>query len=144
MPMDSRSQEVLINFGATLATVSVMSLGGNSYRLEETPLLIFDLEDPLWRGDVIDLEQSQDGDLRFRRVISRSGWRHVEWMLGLGIIGRDPANRSVGESSALKAFKGRIEAAGGIWEQAMGGVFLIHLPEEANFDEADVWAECLR
>jgi hypothetical protein len=100
-------------------------LVGNSYQLEATPLV--DLEEQLWLGDVVYLEQGDDGALQFRGVASKSRWRHVDWIVGTNFRVRDPNDmrQVLGETAAFTAFKKSIEAAGGKWEQALGGVFLI-------------------
>ena len=122
--------EVSISWGDQISTEYVVSLGGNRYRLDATPLLV-DLEEPVWLGDIVDLEPLDNGVLLFRGMVSKSPWRHSDWVLSP-------------QASAVKAFKHALETAGGKWEQVLGGLFIIHLPPDSAFDPDLEWEDCLR
>jgi hypothetical protein len=101
--------------------VAVTPLGGGRYRLEETPLLY--VED-VYFGDEIDTDRDAAGALRFRGVVSRSGYRTYSWLL----------SHSLAASTAMADLRDAVVAAGGRWEQTFGGSFMAHIPADSAFD----------
>lgn len=115
-------QEMRLSFEAGCEeTVSVTPLGNNLYRLDLPPLFV---EMDISFGDIIEVETQANGALRFCRVAERSGWRRWSWIL----------RRDTLESAPFQAFQQAIEAHHGIWERVMGGICVVHLPPDADFD----------
>ena len=89
-------------------------LGGNLYRLEESSLA----EVGAFYHDVVEAKSRLGRDLRFSRVVERSGLRVFRFLLSQELAASEP----------FAAFLRRVEAHGGFWEQVFGGIVLIHLP----------------
>ncbi|MBA2682166.1 MAG: DUF4265 domain-containing protein [Ktedonobacteraceae bacterium] len=116
------SQEIRLSFEEGWESIEyVTPLGGNMFRLDATPLLV-DVE--VAYGDIIEAELQANGVWRFCRVVTRSPWRHWDWILDKDFV----------ESPAFLAWQQAIEAHGCVWERIFGGVFLVHLPPETDFD----------
>ncbi|MEO6888654.1 MAG: hypothetical protein ABI456_05700 [Ktedonobacteraceae bacterium] len=116
------SQEFRLSFEeGNVGIEYVTPLGENMFRLDATPILV-DVE--VAYGDIIEAELQANGVWRFCRVVTRSLWRHWDWMLGKDFV----------ESPAFLAWQQAIEAHGGVWQHVFGGVFLVHLPPETDFD----------
>lgn len=95
----------------------VVEVAPNWFRVEHTPL--FPTE-PVYRGDIIEVERLPDGTCRFVRIVEPSPLQHFTWMVP----------RSFVESSEYEAFGAAVEAVGGAWEGIMGGVLHVHVPPE--------------
>jgi hypothetical protein len=121
---------VSIRRGETTSTEYVVSLGGNRYRLDSTPLFV-EWDDEVWPGDIIDLEPGENGVLLFRGIVSKSPWRHLVWAPGR-------------HKAAFEAFSDALETAGAKWEHFIGGSFYVHLPPDSEFDLDSEWEDCLR
>jgi hypothetical protein len=96
----------------------VLPLGGNMYRLEESPMLA-----EARYHDIIEAETLCDGTLRFVRIATPSTLKTMSCTLPDAEF----------ESPALSAVLDRVMAVGGNWERVFGGVLLLHVPaaEEA-------------
>ena len=80
-------------------------------------------------GDIIEGEQRAGGALRFIRVASPSDMKTISCILTSEQI----------NASGLRPFLERVVNLGGNWEQAFGGVLLVHLPKSVELDvEAEV------
>lgn len=90
-------------------------LGDDLYRLEESSLL----GEAMYR-DVIKAKPLQDGGLQFSSVEARSGLTVQSWIVSEEIIAATP----------FHAILRDVMASGGNWEQAFGGVLLIHTPPD--------------
>ena len=111
---------------ALVETLEVTPLGGNLFRLENSPLF----SDDACFGDVVEL--SQDGDTwNFVRVAEPSGWIHFSYILAKSLV----------ESEPFEMWLDSITERGGFWEVAFGGVVFIHHPPngkinaQSEFDE---------
>lgn len=92
----------------------VTSLGGDLYRLEESSLL----GEASYR-DVIRARRLSDGSLLFQGVETRSDLIMQSWLLSEQIIA----------SPLFCDILAQVMASGGNWEQAFGGLILIHTPQ---------------
>src|SRR5262245_18837536 len=95
-------------------------LGGNRYLLNEAPLV----SELAQYDEVIEAEPQSDGSLKFLRVAHASNYLTSTWWL----------SRKAAESPALEVLKERIAELGGQWSVAMGGILLIHMPPDVDFD----------
>jgi hypothetical protein len=102
-------------------TVEVTELAPGRFRLEVTPLLG---AETVYAGDVIEADRRRDGTHRFRRIAQRAPLRHCSWGVPRDFVG----------SPRYQAFGAAVEAAGGRWEGIMGGLLIVHVPVEAEFD----------
>ena len=100
---------------------AVTELAPGRLRLEETP---FAPTEPLYAGDVIEVERLLDRTHRFLRVAERSAMRHYSCVVP----------RSFVESADYRAFGQAVEAAGGSWEGVFGGILHVHVPPGSAFD----------
>lgn len=115
-------QEMRLSFESGCEeTVLGTPLGNNRYRLDLPPLFV---EMELFFGDIIEVETQVNGAFRFCRVAERSGWRRWSWILRKDML----------ESAPFQAFQQAIEAHHGVWERVMGGIVVVHLPPDTNFD----------
>jgi hypothetical protein len=111
---------------AMVETVLAEEVGDGLWYLHETPLFGSELAR---FAEVIEVEPTKEGRLRFLRVVERSPYRTWDWILTERLI----------LSPEFEALKERIMAEGGNWEHAMGGLFMAHLPPESTLDpEAEV------
>lgn len=99
-------------------------VGPNLYRLEHTPIWANREDDPIHAGDVIEVEPLADGTHRLLHVVERSPMRHFTWAVP----------RFFAESAEYRRFSAAVEAAGGSWQGAFGGMLWVHLPPDSNFD----------
>lgn len=70
-------------------------------------------------GDEIEVENKNE-ELEFLRIYKESTFKTYRHLWSKEII----------ESEKFKRMKDEIMALGGQWEQAMGGIFIFHLPKE--------------
>jgi hypothetical protein len=106
---------------ASHETVAVVPVGARRFRLKDTPVLA---TEPVFAGDVIEVAPESDGTCRFLRVLDRAPLRHHSWVVPRGWA----------ESVARRAYLGQVEAVGGTWELAFGGLLHVHIPADASFD----------
>jgi hypothetical protein len=138
--MPSESRTVVFEFDEAEEGLLVTPLGGDRYRLDETPIMLgpdpgIPGEGPqLWWGDTIEAEGLAAGSLRYRTTVARSPWRHWSWLLPREAI----------DSSGLSAFTELITKNGGLWERILQGILIVHLPEDSNLDPDAELAACLR
>jgi hypothetical protein len=85
------------------------------YLLEESSLL-----GHACYHDVIRATPAVDGSLNFEHVVRRSGLSTTSWILPQKVI----------QSSELHAILSDVMRLGGNWEQAFGGLLLIHVPPQ--------------
>ena len=113
--------ELTISFpeSGTQETLLVTAVGQNVYRLEESSFC----GDVFYR-DIIEIAHQSDGTNLFKRMISRSGFKVTQWVLG----------REIAESEALTALLARIMALGGNWERLFKGILIVHLPLDTPMD----------
>lgn len=110
--------EVVYPDGSTEGLI-MTAVGPRLFRLEESSILgegVF--------GDVVEGDLDEEGRLRFRRVATASTMKTVSCFLTA-----DQMN-APGLSSLLE----QVQVLGGNWEQALGGILLVHLPQSADLD----------
>jgi hypothetical protein len=108
---DGRTRIVLAN-GDT-EELLVTPLGGDLYRLEESSLL-----GEARYHDVIRAKRLDDGGLQFSAVETPSGLVMQSWILSEQII----------NTSDFQDILEQVMTSGGNWEQAFGGLLLVHTP----------------
>ena len=97
--------------------------GPNLYRLEESSFA----GDAVY-GDIIRADRSANGDLTFHEIVERSSLVTHSWILSADVLA----------SERIRQLLTTVVDAGGMWEQAFGGLLMIHAPEniaKAIFDE---------
>ena len=109
--------------GTSHETVDAVPLAAGRFRLQESPLFA---SDAVHAGDLVAAERLPDGTHRFVRVIERAPFHHYAWVVPQGWLA----------SPDRAAYVAAVEAAGGRWEEALGGVLLIHVPLGSSFDAA--------
>ena len=121
--MDSRQITIRIDPDICEA-VYVEPAGPGLYRLEDTPVAVNQDEDPFFAGDVIEVQPLADGTHQVVRVAERGPMRHFSCMVPRVFV----------ESGELERFGAMVEAEGGSWESAFGGLLWVHLPPASTFD----------
>jgi hypothetical protein len=106
--------------GASFETIMVTLLSSDTCRLEETPLS----EEGVSLGDVIKVEKDEMGRLRFRQITSKAELQTYSWLLSQHII----------ESPEFRNFCESVMRLGGMWEKALGGLVIVHIPLHADFN----------
>lgn len=91
------------------------SIGLGLFRLEESSLL-----GEACYHDVIRASPKADGSLEFGGLAVPSGLHTQEWLLSKALI----------ESAAFESVLEWVMSVGGNWEQAFGGLLLIHVPPD--------------
>jgi hypothetical protein len=71
-------------------------------------------------GDTIRADRASDGTLLFREIAKRSPLTTQSWIL----------SESVLATEQIKSVLAAVIHAGGMWEQAFGGVLIVHTPPE--------------
>ena len=118
-----RSVRIIFEDGST-EDLLLTAIGSNFYRAEESSLL-----GEMSYKDVIQAESLGDGSLRFLKIVTPSGLKTSSWILSKDII----------ESDRFRAILDYVMELGGNWEQAFGGLLLVHLPpEQADTIEARI------
>ncbi len=87
--------------------------GAGLFRLEESSLL-----GEAQYHDIIRASSKADGSLEFRGVVALSGFHTEEWILSKSLI----------ESPEFRSVLAWVMSVGGNWEQAFGGLLLVHVP----------------
>ena len=98
-------------------------VGPDLYRLEESSFA----GDAVY-GDTIRANRSANGDLTFHGIVERSPLVTQRWILSADVLATERIRRILT----------KVTDAGGMWEQAFGGLLMIHAPEnisKAIFDE---------
>src|SRR5438093_583616 len=128
----TESYEIRLSFfDGDSETVCVTRLAADCYRLDETP--IFNEEEPVYFGDVLELEPQADGTHRFKRVVEHAPLHHYNWMVPEFFV----------ESPQYGEFCNAVRKAGGAWERVMGGLLLVHVPLNSGFDTEQELDRCI-
>lgn len=109
---DERSSRITFDNG-DIEDLLLTPLGDNLYRVEESSLL----GECMYR-DVVKAKPLDDGTLQFLSVEARSGLTVQSWILSESVIA----------APQFQAILNDVMAIGGNWEQAFGGLLLIHTP----------------
>jgi len=119
--MDSQAVMLDVHLEQGLSeSLSFTLLGSGLYRAEESSIA----SESINLGDVIEAEPGPDNGIRFVRVIEKSPLMTLRWL-----IPQDAA-----ESKGLGPFLAKVDAVGGRWERALGGLLFLHLPHACGFD----------
>jgi hypothetical protein len=119
--MDSQAVVIDVQLEQGLSeSLSFTLLGSGRYRAEESSIA----SESINLGDVIEAEPGPDNGIRFVRVIEKSPLMTLRWL-----IPQDAA-----ESEGLGQFLAKVDALGGRWERALGGLLFLHLPQACGFD----------
>jgi len=124
--------EVSIEYpgGVTDSAALVTPLGSGRYRIELDPLscLIAERPSDLKKlpnyGDVIEAVDIEANSLRFVRVVERARLKKFQFFV----------SREFVESPELEIILSRVESLSGHWERVAGGVLIMYLPEDADYD----------
>jgi hypothetical protein len=100
-------------------TLLVTPLDGNKFRLEESTLT-----GEAYYGDTIELTPTGQNRALFQRVIARSGLKVLMRTLSNGIQ----------DSPRFAFLLDKILQFGGYWERVMGGILIVHLPDNVDFN----------
>jgi hypothetical protein len=100
--------------------LSLTPLASGTYRLEESPLL----HDSINLGDVIAAQLIGDEAVRFVSILQKSSYSTLRWLI----------SKSVVDSEGLSKFLDNVTAAGGLWERAIGGLLILHIPRSSAFN----------
>lgn len=117
----TESPQISFDDGKSFESLIVTQLNADEFRLEETPLLS---ETIVSFGDVIRAEKNENGGLIFRQIISKAKYQTYHHLISRQII----------EAPEFKKLCESILRLGGMWELALGGVFIVHIPNNIDFD----------
>jgi hypothetical protein len=98
-------------------------VGPDLYRLEESSFA----GDAVY-GDIIRADRSATGDLTFRGIVERSPLVTQSWILSADVL----------TTERIRRLLSTVTDAGGMREQAFGGLLMIHAPKniaKAIFEE---------
>lgn len=95
-------------------------VGPTLYRIVTVPLMI---ESPRF-GDVIEVEQKGDRELRFLRVVEQGDWRIFDFLISEEMAG----------SERVKRVCEKVILLGGHYERVFGGILLLCLPPASDYD----------
>lgn len=119
MACEIRAYTVRFEDGIT-EELLLTSLGSGRYRLERSALV----EDSVNLGDVIAAEPDSDGTIRFVNVVQKSPYVALRWVI----------SKRAAESRGLTTFLEHVTEIGGLWERALGGALILHIPHACAFD----------
>jgi hypothetical protein len=118
--------------GITDNAAFVTRVAERLYRLELDPLLFFFSDDeeltdlPAYR-DIIEAEEIGPTALKFVRVVERARFNRFEFLV----------SKEFAESAKMTAIASTIRQHNGYSERVMGGIFIVYLPEQADYDPTD-------
>jgi hypothetical protein len=119
MSSETRTYAVCFEEGWT-EQLSLTPLGSGRYRAEESSLG----NDSINLGDVIAASQIDEGKIKFLNVSQKSSYVPLRWIIP----------KSAAESDGLTGFLKQVSDVGGLWEHALGGVLILHLPHGTALD----------
>ena len=96
-------------------TVETYGSAPGLYRLEESSFA-----GEAVYGDTIRALQMPDGTLLFREIVGRSPLTTQSWILSEKVLGTE----------RIRSVLARVINAGGMWEQAFGGMLIVHTPPD--------------
>jgi hypothetical protein len=124
----SNIQLVEIKYNGATESIHCEKLSDNIYKCLESCLFI----DFVKYGCEIEVEEV-DGKINFLRLFKEPRYEAFFYVWSKEIV----------ESNGCKRMKDEIIQLGGFWENAMSGVFIIHLPKD-KVDELDRLFEILK
>jgi hypothetical protein len=117
----------------TVNTACVTRIAERLYRLEQDPLILVFAEDedeavllPGFR-DIIEAEEIGPTTLKFVRIIERAKFKRFEFLI----------SEEFATSPKMTAVADKIIGHNGHCETIMGGILIIYLPEEVEYDPSD-------
>lgn len=105
-----------------MGPVEVEPLGDNRFRIHATTLL-----EGIDYRDVVEADVVGADTIRIRRVVEKSTWRTLCFVVAPRIVG----------SEGLTAVLDGVTACGGNWERMWGGCLFVHLPPGVDWDPTD-------
>ena len=102
-------------------SLRLVALQGNEYRVETSSVLA---EPAVRYCDVIEIEPTLQRAALFKRIVKRSDFKVFDFII----------SQKIAESQELETLLLRVLQAGGNWERFFGGIFLVHLPKELQWD----------
>jgi len=112
---DDRSRFRVLYENGDSEDLTMTKVGPNSYRLEESSFC----GDGVY-GDVIHCKPLHDGPLLFEKIAEHSKLITQSWILSSELFATD----------RVKSILDFVMEAGGMWEQAFGGLLIVHTPSE--------------
>ena len=98
----------------------VTKVGSGLYRLDTVPML----SELANFGDVIEADEIGEKRLRFKRVAQAGGWKLHSFIFPRGKLDGDRG----------KSLVQRLEDKGVYWERVLGGLLVICVPPDLDFD----------
>jgi hypothetical protein len=95
--------------------LALTCVGPEQYRLEESSFA----GDAVY-GDVINAKKAEDGSLLFQAIVERSKLVTHSCFLSAEFL----------TTEHMRAILDSVMAAGGMWEQAFGGLLIVHAPPD--------------
>jgi hypothetical protein len=124
--VDNESQIVnLVCDDGSSATISVIRLGGRRYRIVD-PLIAM-VSETIGYGDVIEADAAEDDKLIVRQIVEKGAFTTFEFCLPAGWAELEPVKKVLAKAESL----------GGAWEGVFGGILMISLPSNVNYDPSD-------
>ena len=114
-------EELWIETGRERELTYGTALGSGDYRIIATALSAPGRIRP---GAVVRTRVNDQGEREIIRLVSRSPYRSASALL----------SPHAADSIELADLKARVSAAGGEWEQLIGGVFIVHVPRDSGID----------
>jgi len=119
--MSSETRRYIVHFpGECTEHLRLIPLGSGYYRAEESSLL----NDSINLGDEITAKIIHEGEISFLHVSHKSPYVTLRWLI----------SETATKSEGLDRFLEQVNGAGGLWERALGGLLILHLPRESAFD----------
>lgn len=97
--------------------VMLTEAGSGLYRVEESSFA----GDAVY-GDIIRADKNTDGDLTFHEIVERSPLVTKSWIVSPDVLATE----------RIQQLLDMVTEAGGMWEQAFGGLLIIHTPESVS------------
>lgn len=122
--VETRPIEIEVNFrwlGSELMTLT--PLGSNQFRVECSPAFF---ERPTI-FDVIEAHKLPNRNLKFRRIVKRSGLKQHRYLLP----------KAASDSQEFAQFVRWLESLGGVWQIVFGGWLILDVPSELPVNEIE-------
>ncbi len=117
-----KSVNVHISFdsGVSFESSIITPMEPGVYRLEASPVF----SKVASFGDIIKAEKDDAGRLHFQCTISKAELSTYRCFLSQQVV----------ESEEFKVFCDNVMQVGGMWERALGGIVIVHVPPDSSFD----------
>jgi Domain of unknown function (DUF4265) len=113
--------DVTVEFPTERASMSLSMerVSSDIYRVRSVPFI----SESVSFGDLVRVEELEDGTLRVLKVVERANWQVFECALP----------KVLANAPQTLRFCKSVEDAGGYWEQVFGGMLIVCLPPESAF-----------